>query len=216
MRDTARQRWLLLFGLVPLLATLACVVTPTSDGGADANEPCAPGAGRSCACPEGGSGTQLCNSTGTGFGVCACAGSTCALAAGAPCTATEQCCPIGGAPAVCANLPGAGRVCARRCSAHSQCDTGCCGALADGTIACTVARWCAAVGTCTSAVGESCSSDDQCCPDAVGGLPSACASGSAGSPACSTLCTDNGNCLSSCCRARSDGLRVCRPTAECS
>jgi hypothetical protein len=88
--------------------------------------------------------------------------------------------------------------------------------LADGTRACNASRWCALPGACTVAVGSPCGSDDQCCPDTGNGWAAACSSGSTGLQVCSTLCVDNGSCQSSCCLARAgDGLRTCRPTAEC-
>lgn len=201
--------------------TLACIVATPSDGGdvesaVDVGPAtCAVGTTLACTCTDGRSGAQSCNATGTGYGTCSCAGTSCSVQPGGVCTTTDQCCPVGGVPAVCAGLPGIGQICSARCGGSSDCATGCCAQLADGSRACTVARWCAPSGACTSAVGQACGTDDACCPDPGTGVPAACAPGPSGVATCGALCVNNGGCASSCCRARSDGLETCRPPGEC-
>ncbi len=208
-------------GVVVMACTLACLVPTPTDGGDVAAEgeagatTCVAGTTLACTCTDGRAGAQSCNAAGNGYGACTCTGGGCAVQPGGACTTTDQCCPVGGVPAVCASLPGAGQICSARCNVNTDCSTGCCAQLADGSRACTVARWCAPAGACTSAVGQACSSDAVCCPDPGNGSPSACATGSSGFATCGTLCVNNGGCASSCCVARSDGLKTCRPPGDC-
>lgn len=196
-------------------ASLACTITTGMDASTDGPTSCVPGSTNACTCSSGRAGAQICNSDGMAYGACNCTSGTCSVNVPNACTSTDQCCSDNGLPTVCASLPGAGQICSRRCTTNADCTTGCCAALVDGSHACAVARWCEPVGACTIAVGLPCSADSQCCPDTANGFQAACAGGTTSAPSCSTLCVDNSGCASSCCRARADGLKTCRPTAEC-
>lgn len=111
-------------------------------------------------------------------------GTTC-TAVGDACAADDDCC--GGA--VCAH-EASGNVCRSVCNAQSDCDTGCCLALAG-----TTAKVCTPSGVCDGCLtaGTACDGSGDCCQGTL------CVDDPASGPVCAAFCTSGSDCSSGCC-----------------
>lgn len=185
----------------------ACACSGTNPGG----NVCSPGVSQACTCSTGATGAQVCNSQGAGFESCICSSGNQCLPAGSFCDGSRACC----AGATCVNAPGVGTVCAAACTGPSNCQSGCCAATSLGAHLCTLQLFCADASSCSVAVGASCSGkgDAACCPDG-NGIPSICSCVGADC-SCKSLCVNNSQCTSGCCKPRSDGLLHCVPSSFC-
>ncbi len=136
---------------------------------------------------------------------------TCTAAVGTACTADAQCCPEStGNPTYCTGMNGVSQ-CQAACTLNSNCVSGCCAARADGVHVCADPSYCAA---CSVAVGNTCSSDAQCCADPTSGRTTYCTN-EVGTTVCRTTCTVGTDCASGCCARRSDGVFICSDPSLC-
>lgn len=171
--------------------------------------------GRNCG-PDGCGGS--CGTCSVGLacspsGVCQ---ATCFANSGDPCATDSDCCPqAGGGRSRCVRLTGVGTVCTAVCTAASECLSGCCVSLTDGTRACNIPLFCASTSACYAGVGQACGRDADCCRETAGlRNPTACTCFGT-SCACRALCSQNSDCTSGCCARRDDGVRICAPATSC-
>jgi hypothetical protein len=167
-----------------------------------------------CSCPDGRNGVQHCGSA-----TCDCdatpasdagfvqpdTGLAC-LAAGSDCRGKENDC-CNGTVCVFDTANPSKAVCAASCLNGSQCNTGCCTTLIEGTAAvCAPTNYCA--GSCAKA-GESCSSTT-CCPNTV------CVTSTVTGVSCAARCANHSQCASGCCAPLDNtGELVCSPATFC-
>jgi len=172
-------------------------------------------AGRNCGpnnCGTGSCGTCLSGQACSPSGTCV---SACFARVGDACTADADCCADRGVTTRCVRLTGVGTVCTAACANNSDCVSGCCAPLNDGTRACNVALFCASNAACFSPVGGACSGDMDCCRETTGlQNPTACTCVGAACN-CAALCSQHSDCASGCCARRSDGVRVCAAASAC-
>jgi hypothetical protein len=172
-------------------------------------------AGRNCGpnnCGTGSCGTCLAGQVCSPSGMCS---SACFARTGDPCTADADCCSDRGLTTRCVRLTGVGQVCTAACASASDCVSGCCVSLTDGTRACNIPLFCASNAACRAPVGGACARDADCCRETAGlRNPTACTCfGSDCS--CAALCSQNSDCSSGCCARRDDGVRICARASAC-
>ncbi len=103
-------------------------------------------------------------------------------------------------------------VCAQQCNGHTQCASGCCTMLVDGSASvCAPASYCAApppVVTCGTG-GALCASDADCCSTA------SCATDADNVRRCADHCVAASGCKSACCAKLNSGVFVCSAPVFC-
>lgn len=126
--------------------------------------------------------------------------------AGQKCSDSSPCCN-GFTCVFDANDPAQGSICASNCLNGTQCNSGCCTVLIQGTSAvCAPPKYCA--GSCQTA-GQPCASA-ACCPNSV------CVNSTVTGVSCAARCTSGTQCVSGCCAPLSNtGELVCSPPSFC-
>jgi len=168
---------------------------------------------------------ESCASCGGDCGACG----GCSVSPGLSCTTPSMCCGDTGhtLQGTCANLQdGSGAICRGLCVADSECTSGCCYGLNDGTGACGAAGLGLAGSPCSSSTccggglsciggtcqaeclpaGASCSSTLDCCGDSV------CANVYGTGYVCHAHCLHGSDCTSGCCYVLNDGTGACATT----
>src|SRR5262249_20347220 len=102
-------------------------------------------------------------------------------------------------------------VCTPQCVRNTDCSSGCCAPLKDGSAkGCAPAQYCA--GACIDAGGSCTSAASSCCP----GTQCVYDDATVSTASCAALCDFDADCVSGCCAPLADGSgSVCSDTSYC-
>jgi hypothetical protein len=169
--------------------------------------------------------SESCTSCSVDCGAC-----RCSVSPGSACTSPSMCCGDNAhtVQGTCANLDdGNGPICRGLCTIDSECTSGCCYQLTDGTGACGAAGLGLQGSACSSSTccgpglscvggscqppvclqaGAPCSSSSDCCGNSV------CADVYGTGYVCHAHCTHGSDCSSGCCYVLTDGTGACAAT----